>query len=108
MHEYKLVDEREGYKLSRVDTQSGYKHVSANGSKWRVDYRGKKSGENFEDPADAAVLAAKYLEAVKAGHDPDGNGKIDTVVAAYLGSLGKAGDDLSTTGGIVSAMLDAL
>ena len=40
MHEYKLVDEREGYKLSRVDTQSGYKHVSANGSKWRVDYRG--------------------------------------------------------------------
>ena len=105
VHEYALVDEREGYKLLRADTQSGYKHVSANGTRWRVDYKKKKSDATFEDPADAAVIVAKYLEALKAGGDTDG--KIDTVVAAYLGSSGKAGDDLSTPTEIVSAMLDA-
>ena len=107
-HGYELVDERGGVKLERTNSQSGYKYVSANGLKWRVDYQKNKSVECFEDPADAAVLVARYLEAIKVGGDKYKTMKIDTVVAAYLGDSGEReaaeGADLSTPGGILDAM----
>ena len=95
-HKHPLVSEREGYQLLRTDSQSGYTYVSANGSRWRVDYKKKRSGATFSDPADAAVHVAKYLAALKAGGDT--NDEIDTVVAAY------SGEDLSTTEGLLRAM----
>lgn len=68
--------------MQRADTQSGYKHVSKVGQKWRVDYHTKKSKETFPNPADAAHLLAQYLKAIELGGDTDGT--IDEVVESYV------------------------
>ena len=86
-----IVSRRGGYDLQRTDTQSGYKHVSKVGQKWRVDYKGKKSKETFHNPADAAHLLAQYLKAMELGGDTDGT--VDDVVESYLEIDGGPGDE---------------